>query len=383
MSEWKTVRLGDIFDLQMGKTPERKNLDFFSTTDNKWISIADISKADKYIFETKEYISDEAVKKSGIKQIPANTVIMSFKLSIGKTAITKEPMYSNEAIMAFLPNGKYEVDNDFLYHLFSNKDWSEGSNKAVKGITLNKASLLEVKILLPPLTIQKQIAKTMDKCTEIISKNKRMLENYDTLIKSRFIEMFGDNPIENGKWKVEKLKNICTVTSSKRIYAEEQSSDGVPFLRISDLVAKISGNDTCALYIPESKYQDFKLKGLVPKLGDILVTSRGTLGLCYIINPNDNFYFQDGMITWLSFENHNEILSIFLSYVFNIILKAKIDMETNGATVKYISISEMKQLKIPLPPLSLQTQFAAFVQQIDKSKFEMEKIVKLCSTTLM
>lgn len=52
MSEWKTVRLGDVFDLQMGKTPERKNLDFFSTTDNKWISIADISKADKYIFET-------------------------------------------------------------------------------------------------------------------------------------------------------------------------------------------------------------------------------------------------------------------------------------------------------------------------------------------
>lgn len=192
--------------------------------------------------------------------------------------------------------------------------------------------------------------------------------------------MFGDNPIENGKWKVEKLKNICTVTSSKRIYAEEQSSDGVPFLRISDLVAKISGNDTCALYIPESKYQDFKLKGLVPKLGDILVTSRGTLGLCYIINPNDNFYFQDGMITWLSFENHNEILSIFLSYVFNIILKAKIDMETNGATVKYISISEMKQLKIPLPPLSLQTQFAAFVQQIDKSKFAVQKSLEKAET---
>ena len=179
MSEWKKVRLGDVFDLQMGKTPDRKNLDFFSTTDNKWISIADISKADKYIIETKEYISDEAVKKSGIKQIPANTVIMSFKLSIGKTAITKEPMYSNEAIMAFLPNGKYEVDNNFLYHLFSNKDWSEGSNKAVKGITLNKASLLEAKILLPPLAIQKQIAKIMDKCTEVISKNERMLENYE------------------------------------------------------------------------------------------------------------------------------------------------------------------------------------------------------------
>ena len=245
---------------------------------------------------------------------------------------------------------------------------------------ITREGLEKVKVKVYAKELQEKISIQLDKVQKIISESKAILEKYDTLIKSRFIEMFGDNPIENGKWKVEKLKNICTVTSSKRIYAEEQSSDGVPFLRISDLVAKISGNDTCALYIPESKYQDFKLKGLVPKLGDILVTSRGTLGLCYIINPNDNFYFQDGMITWLSFENHNEILSIFLSYVFNIILKAKIDMETNGATVKYISISEMKQLKIPLPPLSLQTQFAAFVQQIDKSKFAVQKSLEKAET---
>lgn len=380
MSEWKTVRLGDVFDLQMGKTPERKNLDFFSTTDNKWISIADISKADKYIFETKEYISDEAVKKSGIKQIPANTVIMSFKLSIGKTAITKEPMYSNEAIMAFLPNGKYEVDNDFLYHLFSNKDWSEGSNKAVKGITLNKASLLEVKILLPPLTIQKQIAKTMDKCTEIISKNKRMLENYDTLIKSRFIEMFGDNPTENGKWNIEKIEDVCTVTSSKRIYAEEQSTTGVPFLRISDLVSRINGNPINDLFIPNSKFKEFQTKGLVPSVNDILITSRGTLGLCYIIKPEDEFYFQDGMITWLAFKNHNKVLSVFIDWLFKSVLKTKIDNETNGATVKYVSISDLKKLQIPVPQIELQNDFASFVQQIDKSKFTVQKSLEKAET---
>ena len=323
MEKYKTVRLGDVFDLQMGKTPDRKNLEYFQTNENKWISIADISKAEKYISETKECISDEAVAKSGIKQIPANTLIMSFKLSIGKTAITKETMYSNEAIMSFLPNGKYETSNDFLYHLFSNKDWSEGSNKAVKGITLNKASLQEAKISLPPLSEQNRIAAVLDKCTEVIAKHREMLSKYDALIKSRFIEMFGENPIENGKWSTKELSKVCTVTSSKRIYAEEQSNSGVPFLRISDLVSRINGSIENELFIPIEKFNTFKNDGLVPKTDDILITSRGTLGLCYIIRPDDNFYFQDGMITWLSFKNHEEILSIFLDYLFRTIIQKK------------------------------------------------------------
>ena len=75
MSEWKTVRLGELFELQMGKTPDRKRLDYFGDNGNKWISIADISKADKYITETKECITDEAVNNRGIKQIPAKTTM--------------------------------------------------------------------------------------------------------------------------------------------------------------------------------------------------------------------------------------------------------------------------------------------------------------------
>ena len=190
--KWKTVKLGDVFTLQMGKTPDRNKLSYFSKVGNKWISIADITKSDKFIKETKECITDVAVQESGIKKIPQNTVIMSFKLSIGKTAITTEECYSNEAIMAFLPNGLCDFDNNYLYHLFSNKNWSEGSNKAVKGITLNKESLSNVYIPLPPLETQQKIAAVLDKVQKIISESKAILEKYDTLIKSRFIEMFGD-----------------------------------------------------------------------------------------------------------------------------------------------------------------------------------------------
>ncbi len=235
---------------------------------------------------------------------------------------------------------------------------------------ISRDYISNITIPLSERNLQDKIVTELDLIEKTITNHNDVLKKYDTLIKSRFIEMFGDNPVENGKWKVEKLGNLVTVTSSKRIYAEEQSTEGIPFLRISDLVSKINGIDSNDLYIPEEKYHEFVENGLVPNVDDILVTSRGTLGLCYTITADDKFYFQDGMITWLKFSNHESILSIFLSFLFNVILKQKIDLKTNGATVKYVSISELKNLEIPVPPLELQQQFAAFVQQIDKSKFE-------------
>lgn len=69
-------KLKDIFDLQMGKTPSRNNIEYWNTNDYKWVSISDLTKTDKYIYDTKEYLSKKAVNESGIKIIPANTVIM-------------------------------------------------------------------------------------------------------------------------------------------------------------------------------------------------------------------------------------------------------------------------------------------------------------------
>ena len=122
------MKLSDVFDLQMGKTPSRDNLSYWNGT-KKWISIADIGNAGKYIDTTKECISDEGVEASGIKLVPRGTVIMSFKLSIGKTAITAEDMYTNEAIMAFIDRHIVEISPDYLYYLFCGMDWTSGTKE--------------------------------------------------------------------------------------------------------------------------------------------------------------------------------------------------------------------------------------------------------------
>jgi len=371
MSEWKTVRLGDIFDLQMGKTPDRKKLDYFQGS-HKWISIADISKSEKYISETKEYLTDEAIASSGIKSIPRDTLIMSFKLSIGKTAITSDEMYSNEAIMAFLPNGKCETDNSFLYHLFSNKDWSEGSNKAVKGITLNKASLSEAKIPLPPLETQKHIAAVLDKCTALIAKHKLMLEKYDTLIKSRFIEMFGDIIQNTKNWELKSFTEIAKSRLGKMLDSKKQTGkEKYPYLANFNVQwFRFNLENLNEMDFSEADRIEFALKD-----GDLLVCEGGEVGRCAVWhNQIENCFFQKAVHRVRL--NMNLVHPDYMTYWFKFRsdFNSFDDIVGSKATIAHLTGEKLKLLKIPVPPLSLQNDFAAFVQQIDKSKFEYTNI---------
>ena len=236
-------------------------------------------------------------------------------------------------------------------------------------------------IPLPPLETQRKIATNLDKVTNLIHTCNAILEKLDLLVKSRFVEMFGDTEVNSNNHPIHKLSDLCTVSSSKRIYQEEQSSSGVPFLRISNLVELID-NDRFGseLFIPEEKYNELLENGLVPKPNDILVTSRGTLGKCYIIQEHDKFYFQDGMISWL-YDIDKSISPLYLTLLFDTRdIKRQIENLQSGSTVAYLSIAMLKKLNIVVPPLALQQQFAAFVEEIDKSKLAVKNVLEKAET---
>lgn len=374
MSEWKTVRLGDVCEILNG----------YAFKSDKYVDsgirVIRITNVQKGFIEDNSPAFYPITEKETLKdyELHENDLLISLTGNVGRVALLSKEMLPaalNQRVGCIRIRDKNLLIS-YLFTFLNSDKFESDCIYSARGIAQKNMSTEWLKnylIPLPPIEVQIKIANNLNTCAKIIKKHNKQLNNFDLLIKSRFIEMFEDNPVENGKWKVEKLGNLVTVTSSKRIYAEEQSTEGIPFLRISDLVSKINGIDSNDLYIPEEKYHEFVENGLVPNVDDILVTSRGTLGLCYTITADDKFYFQDGMITWLKFSNHESILSIFLSFLFNVILKQKIDLKTNGATVKYVSISELKNLEIPVPPLELQQQFAAFVQQIDKSKFAVQK----------
>lgn len=228
---------------------------------------------------------------------------------------------------------------------------------------------------------QNRIVAVIDAITHLISLRQRQAEKLDELVKARFVEMFGD-PVRNTKqFPLVELQDLYDVSSSKRVYQDEMVLDGIPFLRISDIVEK-STNDKCTpqCFISQEMYDQLSQKGLTPNVGDILVTSRGTLGLCYEVKPGEKFYFQDGMISWL-YNRKDCVINTYLLYAFRMPgIRKQIDGSNDGSTVSYLSIARLKRLKIELPPLALQTEFSHFVHEVDREKERIQRSATLLET---
>ena len=181
---WPETVIRDEFILNMGKTPARANPAYWVDSGLKWISIADMAKYGKYTEDTSEHISQLAVNQCGIKSVEPGTIIMSFKLSIGRTAITSERIYTNEAIMAFNRLNPEKFDKEYLYYAFSMKDWLLDAKQAVKGATLNKESIGNSKIIVPPLDLQRHFAAILAQADKSKFELKQAIEKIDKVMRA-------------------------------------------------------------------------------------------------------------------------------------------------------------------------------------------------------
>ena len=362
---WEIKMIGEVFDLYMGRTPSRSNPMYWGdNTGYKWVSISDIGN-EKYIQTTKEFISELGKKESKIKVVPKGTVIMSFKLSIGKVAITAEDMYTNEAIMAFHPINSNIFEKNYIYYYLKGYDWI-GSNRAVMGTTLNKFSISNYKIVIPPIAIQEQIVKELDTLSDIITKKKEQLAELDKLAQATFYDMFGD-PVENEKqWKTEKLDTLCTKITDGEHFRPETTSEGIPFLSAKDILQEgISFKN--ALFVTQETAKK-ALRRCNPEKNDILIVSRGaTVGRMNIVKTDQVFCLL-GSVILLKFKP-NELSSYFLLQTLrNPDVLNKIRGLSSSSAQQALYLKDLKLLSIPVPPLFLQNQFAKKIEAIEQQK---------------
>lgn len=359
------ARLGDIFDLQMGKTPSRNNISYWENGSHDWVSIADLGNYQKYVGATKEKITDIAVETTGMKVVPSNTVIMSFKLSLGKAAITKEPVYTNEAIMAFIPTGKYDVLPDYFYYLFAGRDWSSDTHRAVMGTTLNKTTLATINVRVPSLDEQRKIAAVLDKIGDLTAKRRRQLDKLDELVKSRFVEMFGDY-LDNQDEKVT-LADVCRIITDGTHQPPEFVSSGIPFLFVSNIVTnKITYE--AEKFISEETYNEL-IKRTPIELGDILLSTVGSYGHPAIVESDKRFCFQRH-IAYLK-PKTEMVDSMYLhSAILSDDVQRQIEKDVKGIAQKTLNLSEIRKIKVSLPSMESQKRFAEMVTHIDKIKLQ-------------
>lgn len=363
------ARLDEIFDLQMGKTPSRNNADYWTDGQYDWVSIADLGSYQKYVEDTKERISALAVQESGIKSVPANTVIMSFKLSLGKTAITQEPVYTNEAIMAFIPTGKYAVLPDYFYYLFSAKDWTKGTNRAVMGTTLNKATLGAVSITVPPIDEQHKIAAVLDKVSDLIAKRQQQLDKLDEMVKARFVEMFGDPQNNEKNWKMRTFKEICTVRQGLQIPISKRLTHFEENCYEYITVAYLHG-------AKDKEYIKNPKSTVICTKDDVLMTRTGNSGMV-ITNVagvfHNNFFLID-------FDRDKYIKEFLVEYLNLDLIQTELKKRAGTSTIPDLNHSEFYKIAIYEPPMDLQNQFAAFVNQTEKSKTTISRSLEKLET---
>jgi Restriction endonuclease S subunits len=196
--DWEVVRLGDIVNFKIGRTPPRKNKDYWTNGKYYWVSISDMKNP--YINNTSEMVSEKAHKEIFKEKLtPAGTLLMSFKLTIGRTAILNVDAYHNEAIISIYPK-ENKVLKEFLFYYLPAVDYSNLQDKAIKGNTLNTSKLNKIPIPLPPLEEQQKIANiltTIDQKIQAEEKKKQALQNlFKTLLQQ----------LITGKIRVKKAK---------------------------------------------------------------------------------------------------------------------------------------------------------------------------------
>ena len=376
---WEYKRFDEVFNLQMGKTPDRKNLDYFGGK-NVWISIRDLG--DKEVSESNEHITDKAVSDTNIRKVKKGTVIMSFKLTVGKCGIAAKDLYTNEAIMAFNTKEGYDINSSFLYYYLQCYNW-KGSNKAVMGITLNKATISKHHINIPPKSTQLTIVSELDKINELIRLKKEQLKDYDNLAQSIFYEMFGD-PVENEKgWEVKKLEEnveemfLGPFGSALKVdsYVSKEESYCMVYEQKHAIKKTI---DLENHYISKEKFDGLKRFSVKP--GDFIMSCRGTIGKLFEI-PNDaplGIIHPSLMKIRLKKDGYNPTFFQFM------LVKIVANESTNGNCVQMaITAKALGKKKLPLPPLlPLQHLFAQRIEQIEHQKSEVTKAITDLETLL-
>lgn len=367
-------KLGEIFNLQMGKTPDRHSPKFWNEGTEPWISIADLTKCNKYIENTAEKITATAVDESGIKIIPKNTVIMSFKLSIGKVAITPKEMYSNEAIMSFIDKGVLKIEPVYLYYLLMHKDWDTGTNKAVMGKTLNKASLSQMTVNIHGYSEQLEIIKALDAASSIIAARKQQLTELDNLIKSEFVEMFGDPKINPNNYPVCQLSDfIVFLTSGSRGWAQYCADDGTEwFITIKNVKdCHIETDNMQPINAPDNA----EAKRTRVQEGDLLISITADLGRTGVVTKKiaEHGAYINQHLTCIRLKQ--DVLNpLYVAYFMESPAgKEQFESKNQSAVKAGLNFNSINSLRLMIPPLDDQNAFVDFIKQVDKSKVAVQK----------
>ncbi len=354
--------------IRTGKTPPTQETKYFNG-EIQWFTPGDLDK-EKYLGKSMRSLTEASFLDKKATYFPAGTLLVACIGDIGKLGITTQDCSSNQQITGIKPN--ISTDVNYLYYWFRHSKMliQHFANNAVVPI-INNGTLEKIKIPLPPLAEQKKIASILDAADSLRQKDQQLIEKYTALSQSLFLEMFGD-PVTNPMgWDFSKIVDLTEGKTLNGFFAKKEHyvEEGVPIVWITDFINKIYVNTEGLrkVNIKEDDISKYKLA-----YGDVLfcrssLTVEG-IGKCAIVPKS---IAQDVL-----FECHiikvrlgNKVIPEYFRFLSNTsYFRSKIMKNAKTSTMTTISQEGITNIFIPVPPISLQNQFAERIQFIEAQK---------------
>jgi type I restriction enzyme S subunit len=367
------IKLGDLCKIQAGGTPSRNISKYWENGDIPWVKIGDIES--KFLNKTTEFITKEGLNNSSAKMIEKGSILYTIFATLGEVCITNIDVTTNQAI-AGLTLRDDKVDLEYLYYFLKSLHLHVNSiGRGVAQNNINLTILREFSVPVPNRKKQLEIANILKVIENIIESRKKQIQEYDQLIKSRFVEMFGDIFTNEKRYRIGVFNDFVTQmnigpfgSALKNDYFVSKDDGYCMVYEQKHAIRKNIYVDR--RYVDLKKYNELSRFEVGP--GDLIVSCRGTIGECHIL-PNDA---PRGIIhpSLMMIKPKGSVNGKFLLHLLERILERQLD---NGSGVKMaIQAKELAKVKTIVPDRHLQDEYVLFVEQVDKLKFEVLKLLR-------
>lgn len=372
------VRLGEICEIVSGSTPKTGVVEYWDG-DIDWITPAELADETYIIEESQRKITYAAVQKTGLRPFPKGTVILSSRAPIGKVAIAGKEMYCNQGFKNLVCSER--IDSGYLYwYLKGHTDYLNSLGRGATFKEISKSIVESIEIPLPDLDEQIICAKKLKMCWDIILLQKEQIVALNDLIKSRFVEMFGDPVYNPMGWKVCKLGELSQQVNSgntpkggEQVYVDE----GIMFFRSQNVWKDRLELDDIA-YIDEKTHASMRKSSL--KHGDILITKTGrintensSLGRAALYMGEDDAANINGHVYFVRLKqsiNNQFILRILVSNEYKDYIRS---VCVGGIDKRQLNKEHIEDFPIICPPDDMQKEYVDFVHQVNKLKSVTQK----------
>jgi len=343
-----------------------------------YIDIGSIDRDSKSISSVSEIDNCEAPSRARQLVKKGDILVSTVRPNLNAVAIVPDELDGAVASTGFTvlrPNSS-SIHPRYLFNWVKSPAFVSKMVKVATGANYPAVSDRAVKASEIPapaaVSEQERIAEVLDRADALRQKRRLAIQKLDALLRSVFLEMFGDPTTNPMGWQQFRLGSVSDVGSSTRVFVDELAESGIPFYRGTE-IGRLGDSQSVdpSLFITKEHYERLKAQSGVPTRGDLLLPSICPDGRIYLVKDDQPFYFKDGRVLWIKVDQ-SRINSLFLRHYLKQLFFANYSKIASGTTFAELKIFALKELAIHVPPLSIQNRFDQVICCVDRLRVRLE-----------